>query len=146
MVSDLVTTLTSFANDVLTNMEVLNLCGAVFLDLSKAFDTVDYSTCILFANLSSLGLTPYAVHWFHSYLIHREQGTSRGNEICDPLLVTCGVPQKSILDPYVQLTVVNLCSVSLYTVYTDAVLFCNYSNIKDLKNALNDDLSKIACG
>ena len=46
----------------------------------------------------------------------------------------------------VQLTVVNLCSVSLYTVYTDAVLFCNYSNIKDLKNALNEDLSKIACG
>ena len=46
----------------------------------------------------------------------------------------------------VQLTVVNLCSVSLYTVYTDAVLFGNYSNIKDLKNALNDNLSKIACG
>ena len=43
-----------------------------------------------------------------------------------------------------QLTVVNLCSVSLYTVHTDAVLFCNYSNIKDLKNALNEDLSKIA--
>ena len=33
----------------------------------------------------------------------------------------------------VQLTVVNLCSVSLYTVYTDAILFCNYSNIKDRK-------------
>ena len=33
----------------------------------------------------------------------------------------------------VQLTVVNLCSVSLYTVNTDAILFCNYSNIKDRK-------------
>ena len=69
-----VTVLASFADDVLSNMERGNLCGAVFLDLSKAFDTVDHS--ILLAKLCSLGLTPNAVQWFQSYLSHRKQRTS----------------------------------------------------------------------
>ena len=69
-----VTVLASFAGDVLSNMERGNLCGAVFLDLSKAFDTVDHS--ILLAKLCSLGLTPNAVQWFQSYLSHRKQRTS----------------------------------------------------------------------
>ena len=62
-----VTALASFADDVLSNMERGNLCEAVFLDLSKAFYTVDHS--ILLAKLSSLGLTPNAVQWFQTYLI-----------------------------------------------------------------------------
>ena len=37
------TALARFPDDVLSNMERGNLCGAVFLDLSKAFDTVDHS-------------------------------------------------------------------------------------------------------
>ena len=37
------TALARFADDVLSNKERGNLCGAVFLDLSKAFDTVDHS-------------------------------------------------------------------------------------------------------
>ena len=68
LVSDLtVTALAIFADDVLSNMERGNLCEAVFLDLSKAFYTVNHS--ILLAKLSSLGLTPNAVQWFQTYLI-----------------------------------------------------------------------------
>ena len=37
-----VSALTSFADEVLLNIEQGKLCGAVFLDLTKAFDTVDH--------------------------------------------------------------------------------------------------------
>ena len=65
------------------------------------------------------------------------------------LLPMVYVPQGSILGPLLFLfyvndlpTVVNHCSVSLYA--DDTVLYCFSSNIKDLENALNEDMSRIA--
>ena len=85
-----VTALASFADDVLSNMKRGNLCGAVFLDLSKAFGTVNHS--ILLAKLYSLGLTPNTIQSFQSHVSHRKQRTSCGKEISYPLPVTYGVP------------------------------------------------------
>ena len=94
-------------------------------------------------------ITPKAVQWFQSYHSHRKQRTSCGKEISDPLPVTYGVPQGSILGPLLFVvyindlpTAVNHCSVTLYA--DDTVLYCYSSNIKDLENALNEDLSRIA--
>jgi hypothetical protein len=46
-------------------------CAALFVDLSKAFDTVDHD--ILLNKLSSIGLSSDACSWFHDYLSDRTQ-------------------------------------------------------------------------
>ena len=56
------TALSGFADEVLLNMEKGNICGVVFLDLSEAFDAVDYE--ILMSKLSSVGVSPRSLEWF----------------------------------------------------------------------------------
>ena len=69
----------------------------VFIDLAKAFDTVDHE--ILIKKLQKYGITDTASQLIHSYLTNRKQYVKLGNTISQYLPVTCGVPQGSILGP-----------------------------------------------
>ena len=142
-----ITALTNFADETLSNMECGRLCGAVFLDLSKAFDTVDHS--ILLHKLKAMGVSSSTVGWFESYLSNRMQQTSCGSELSDALPLTFGVPQGSILGPLLFLvyindlpSITNKCNVSLYA--DDTVLYCCASDVNDLEKNLNEDLFKLA--
>ena len=86
-------------------MESGELCGAVFLDLTKAFDTVDHD--ILLSKVSAIGVSSSTLQWFKSYLSHRKQHTSYGDAMSDPLPMTCGVRQGSILGPLLFLVYIN---------------------------------------
>ena len=88
---------TSFADEILLHMESGDLCGEVFLDLTKAFDTVDHN--ILLSKLSAIGVSPSTLQWFKSSLSHRKQRTACGDAVSDPLPMTFGVQQGSILGP-----------------------------------------------
>ena len=78
----------------------------VFIDLSKAFDTVDHS--ILLKKLKLYCITDKNLAWFQSYLSNRKQYIEIGeNSKTDPKYVTCGVPQGSILEPLLFLVYVN---------------------------------------
>ena len=71
------------------------LTGAIFTDLSKAFDSVDHE--ILISKLESYGLKDIELDWFRNYLTDQKQLVSFGKETSDPCLITSGVPQGSIL-------------------------------------------------
>ena len=68
-----------------------NISYGVFVDLQKAFDTVDHQ--ILLAKLSHYGICGVSNDWFKSYLCNRSQYVSING--CDSGLaaINCGVPQ-----------------------------------------------------
>ena len=71
--------------------------GVVFLDISKAFDTVNHK--LLLSKLSNLGLSASAVSWFHSYLSNRCHITRVADSCSSPGFPSAGVPQGSVLGP-----------------------------------------------
>ena len=69
----------------------------VFLDLSKAFDTINYN--VLFAKLHYYGIRGCALNWFQSYLSNRLQQVEHRGNLSSPCYLSHGVPQGSILGP-----------------------------------------------
>ena len=69
----------------------------VFIDLQKAFDTVNHS--ILLEKLNHYGISGISNTWFKSYLSNRQQFVNIDGEISDLTITEHGVPQGSVLGP-----------------------------------------------
>ena len=72
-------------------------CACFFLDLRKAFDTVDHQ--ILMQKLSNAGFRGPIYNFLLSYLSNRKQLVQVGAFKSRELLITKGVPQGSLLGP-----------------------------------------------
>ena len=79
--------------------------GVVFLDISKAFDTVPHDLLLL--KLSRFGLSPSTISWFRSYLSNRSHVTRVENSYSSLGFPSSGVPQGSILGPTLFSTFIN---------------------------------------
>ena len=125
---------------------------AIYMDLSKAFDTLDHT--ILLHKLSYYGIQGKELNWFKSYLSDRTQYVEIDNTKSDSKLITTGVPQGSVLGPLLFLIYMN--DIETVSDAFNAVLFADDSTFittinislpikhmnKQFENFLNSEFEK----
>ena len=130
------------------NFEENKYTLGVFIDLAKAFDTVDH--IILLRKMEIYGIGGTTLKWFENYLTNRKQYIQISNiKKTDLKDVVCGVPQGSILGPLLFLIYVNdlqyasnLLDPIMFA--DDTNLFYTEENIKTLFDIVNIELQKIS--
>ena len=91
------TALLKITEDILESLEDSEISIMIFLDFSKAFDTVNHR--LLLEKLKILGFDDPSCAWIKSYLSNRYQCVKMGDNVSEWKLIKNGVPQGSILGP-----------------------------------------------
>ena len=121
------------------------VCG-VFVDLQKAFDTVDHE--ILLAKLQHYGIRGKAYSLFKSYLSGRKQFVSVSGCNSPELLMKHGVPQGSVLGPLLFLIYINDLNFAIngsivHHFADDTNLLCITDSLESLVDTINLDLQSL---
>ena len=118
----------------------------IFLDLSKAFDTLDHS--ILIYKLERHGIRGTPLAWFKDYLSNRVQYTEVDLHQSQTLDLQCGVPQGSILGPLLFILymndIVKSSRILSYVLFADdTTLLYSHHNFNEMIATFNMELSKL---
>lgn len=91
------TTLINTTDKILEEIDNKKLSAFVYLDLSKAFDSLNHQ--ILLSKLQDVGVSSDALKWFQTYITNRKQVVRINSVTSEVLPINHGVPQGSILGP-----------------------------------------------
>ena len=138
------TSLLEASNSWSVNIDNGLINGVIFIDLKKAFDTIDHK--ILLRKLASYGIDHRALKWFDSYPSDRQQKCVVIGELSGARAVTCGVPQGSLIGPLLFLIYINdlpnCLSKALPRMYADDTsISIAASSLPELESALNAELA-----
>ena len=139
-------TLITLVDDITKSLDNGDIVIGVFLDLKKAFDTVNHK--ILLKKLYHYGIRGNVLKWVESYLTNRSQFVLFNGKKSDIRDVTYGVPQGSILGPLLFILYINdfaKVSDKLFDVLfaNDTNVFLNSKNINTLVATVQHELSKL---
>ena len=138
--------MTYLIDSLVTSLNKSNCVLGLFLDFSKAFDTVNHD--ILFQKLEHYGIRGKALDWFKSYLSDRYQYVEFNGVKSSKLKIKCGVPQGSVLGPLLFLLYINDLSnvsdvIKFILFADDSNIFFHSKNPDDLVDMANTEIPKI---
>ena len=134
------------SDDWYNGLDLAKLVGLEFIDLKKAFETIDHD--ILCKKLEHYGVQRRELSWFRSYLSNRKQFFRVNDVDSDVGEIEIGVPQRSCLGPLLFLMYINdlpeAVQGSSVTMYADDTSLCHQSHeLTRLNESINSDLIKL---
>ena len=120
------------------------LIGSVFMDLSKAFDSIPHE--LIIAKLHAYGFDENALVLIHSYLKKRKQSVRINNVYSSFQHIISGIPQGSVLGPIIFNFCINdlfffIEQASLYNFADDNTLACFSRSLPKLVKVLEEEAS-----